>query len=173
MATTLLHDQVFTYVEKLQYGKPANSYAKHVILFALLCLCSVSAQADQLSSLAWNCWTGSLGLTEINCIHERGQPLPKGAPEDTDIELETQVLDQVRKKTRNEETAKVEDMDWKNIEILHKGAQWTIKVHSQPNGTLWDKTRFVRLVTAVLCPGNIPCTVVIHKPAPQDIPQAE
>ena len=81
---------------------------------------------------------------------------------DTDIELETQVLDNIRKKTRNGKTAKVEGLDWKNIVIQHKGAQWTIKGHSQPDVMLWDETQLVRLATAVLCSGNVPCTIVIR-----------
>ncbi len=181
MVIPLLNSQVFIHVKKVQDDKPvycvehkpAGGCAKHVLLLVLLCLCTVSAHADQLSSLTWNCWTGSLDMAEIDCIHERGQPPLKGAPEDTDIELETQVLGQIRKKTHSGEAAKVEGLDWKNIKVLHKGAQWTIKVHFQPSGALWDENQLARLVTAVLCPGNIPCAVVTHKPAPQDILRVE
>ena len=174
MATPFSHDHVFTHVEELRHGKPAHclrykpvgSYAKYAILLALSCLCAVSARADEHPSLAWNCWADEQGSSMVSCIHERAQ-LPKTALDDTDSELETHVLDQIREKTRSGEAAKLGGLEWKNIEVVHKGAKWTINVYSYRIAALRDESWLTKLATMALCPLNIPCTVTIHKPVQQ------
>ena len=172
MVIPFSYGHVFTHAGELPHGKPAGSYAKYAILFVLLCLCTVSAQADEHPSLVWNCWADSQDSIRVDCVHERTQ-LPKNASDDTDSELEAQVLDQVREKSHSGEPARLDGLEWKNIEVMHKGAKWTINVYSYRNGTLRDENRLTKLATMVLCPQNIPCAVTIYKPIQQAIQEVE
>jgi len=138
----------------------AGDHAVYFFLFALLCAAPV--RADQLPSLAWNCWVGGNVPLKINCIHERSQPLPKNAPEDTDIELEAQLLDQLREKSRNGGAALPDGVEWKRTDILHEGGQWTIRSNVYPEAALLDENGIARVVSSVLCPANIPCAVKVR-----------
>lgn len=130
-------------------------------LAALLCLGAASARADVLPSLAWNCWVSGQNPAQINCIHQRGQ-LPQTAPADPDSELEAQVLGQLHESKRSGKTAKPEGVEWRNIDVLHKGAGWTVKIHSYPQGMLLEESQLNKLVKAVLCPRDIPCAVTLR-----------
>lgn len=164
-----MHDRLFAFLGELLNGKPsrwvwhgsANAHAAYPLLAILLCLSTVSARADMLPSLVWNCWGSGQNPTQINCIHKR-EPLSKPALDDPDSELEVQVLGQLQQRQRNGKIAKVEDVEWRNIEVLHKGARWTIKVNSYPHGKLLDESQLNKLVTAVLCTSDVPCTVAVR-----------
>ncbi|GEM_PF-6321211 len=142
---------------------------------ALLCLGAASARADVLPSLAWNCWAGGQNPAQVSCVHRRGPlplPLSQTALEDPDSELEAQVLGQLLEKKRSMGTATVEGVEWRNIDVLHKGARWTVKVHSYPQGVLGEEGRFNKLVKAVLCPTDTPCTVTFRNQAQPGIGEA-
>jgi len=144
-------------------------FALPLLLAPVLCLSPVSVRADQLSTLAWNCWAAGQDPLRISCVHERSQPLPKGAPEDTDIELETQLNEQLREKGHRGKAPILAGMEWQNIEILHRGAQWTVQVRAYPSATILDDKQIAKVVKAVLCPANMPCEAKVRKPVDGEI----
>ena len=141
-----------------------GSYAIFPFLIFMLFMGMAPAQADQLASLNWNCWMDGHAPVRINCIHERAQPLPRNAPEDTDIELENQLRDQLKIKSSGRKAPILEGMEWKNIEILHEGAQWTIHIHAYPAGASLDESQINKVANAVLCPASTPCKVKVRAP---------
>ena len=141
-------------------------------LAVLLCLGTASARADVLPSLAWNCWVSGQNSAQISCVHQRGQ-LPQIVLEDPDSELEAQVLGRLHEKKRNAGTAELEGVEWRNIDVLHKGARWTVKVHSYPQGMLGEEARLSKLVKAVLCPIDTPCTVTFRNLVQREIGEAK
>jgi hypothetical protein len=146
---------------------PLQSYISNfaiVTFFIFLLLSPASSRADQLSTLVWNCWVGEINPLKLNCIHERGKPLPKTAPEDTDIELEKQLTNQLREKSLSGDNATLEGVEWKNIKILHSGVQWSIHVAENKSGAKSDQNMIVKIGTGILCPSTIPCSVKIHQP---------
>ena len=180
MAALFLHGRLLAFLGELLNGNPGRwvrrnpviSYAAYPFLAVLLCLGAAPARADMLPSLAWNCWVSGQNPAQINCIHERGQ-LQKNTPEDPDSELEAQVLGQLQERKLSGETAKLGGVEWRNIDVLHKGARWAVKIHSYPQGEVLGESRLNRLVKAVLCPIDIPCTVALRNATQRGIVEAK
>lgn len=179
MATLFLPGRLLAILGELLNGKPSRwvrcnpviGYAAHSFLAVLLCLSAAPARADVLPSLAWSCWASGQ-MAQINCIHERGN-LPQTAPEDPDSELEAQLLGQLQERKRSGKASGLEGVEWRNIDVVHNRSRWTVKVHSYQRGTLWEENWLNKLVKAVLCPSDIPCTVTLRSTTQRGIVEAK
>lgn len=138
-------------------------------LAALLCLGTVLAKADEPplvpSYLAWACWLGDEVPVKIICIHDRAH-IYQVAPDNPDDELEAAILDKIYERILSEKTAGLEAFAQEHKEALHMDEIWFINIWSKPYKESWDENRLQRLVAAGLCPGNIPCKVILHRPTP-------
>jgi hypothetical protein len=154
-----------------QINQAAGRPGYHVRMesLRLLCLLLGFATAPALAQttdgppaeVGFDCWIGTEGppfhLTYIRCISDRELPHPELA----DARL-NDFLDRLHREFHDKSGKAAEQMYKANIELVRESRSvWNIRIYSYPYELSWAEGRPQQLVRAVLCPKDIPCTVVL------------
>lgn len=91
-------------------------------------------------------------------------PLDQAEQDDTDNELEAEVLDQIYSKILVGDTARLDDLVERHSSDLPKDSVWMIKIHSLPLDSSWLENRPARIVKSALCRGHPSCSVILREP---------
>ena len=115
------------------------------------------------SSVGFDCWVGRDGkpfyTNYIRCIADRD--LPQTAQPDPESEL---ILDLLHRELHTRSGADAEKTMKAHIELVRETrAVWSIRIHSYPYEWSWQEGRPEQLVRSVLCPNDVPCTVMIRQ----------
>ena len=115
------------------------------------------------SSVGFDCWVGRDGkpfyTNYIRCIADRD--LPQMAQPDPESEL---ILDLLHRELHTRSGADAEKTMKAHIELVRETrAVWSIRIHSYPYEWSWQEGRPEQLVRSVLCPNDVPCTVMIRQ----------
>lgn len=141
----------------------------------LLAASHARAEPAAEKSLGWDCWIqeDNSNPVSISCIRDRGSlaPQPSGEPED---DLEELLLEHIHYRIHSGDTSELGLFISKYVEVFRRDSIWSIDIHSAPYDSSWDEGRPQMLVRTLLCPGHLPCTVNIKRPAtPPPQPQAK
>lgn len=115
------------------------------------------------SSVGFDCWVGRDGkpffTNYIRCIADRD--LPQAVQPDPESEL---ILDLLHRELHTRSGADAEKTMKAHIELVRETrAVWSIRIHSYPYEWSWQEGRPEQLVRSVLCPNDVPCTVMIRQ----------
>lgn len=92
------------------------------------------------------------------------QAIPDKLEDESEHEVETEVLDQIYSKILAGDTARLDDFVEKHNDDLSKGSVWVIKIYSFPADSSWLENRPARIVKSALCRGSRSCSVILHEP---------
>lgn len=130
-----------------------------ILLLALLCLGTAPARADE-PQLAWACWLGDLEPVNIICIHDRAQ-----AQQDAPDELGDTILDHIYESILSDKTSGLEEFAQRYNKAVRGSEIWFIPIWIHPYKESWDEGFPHRLVAATLCRRNVPCKIILRRPA--------
>ncbi|MBI5791750.1 MAG: hypothetical protein HZA63_09780 [Rhodocyclales bacterium] len=137
------------------------SIAVGLLLPAAPAFCQEALPA--VSRIGFDCWVGRDGkpffTNYIRCIADRDLPQP--AQPDPESEL---ILDLLHRELHTRSGADAEKSMKAHIELVRETrAVWSIRIHSYPYEWSWQEGRPEQLVRSVLCPNDVPCTVMIRQ----------
>lgn len=138
--------------------------------FGALCLMVVlispsHAIAEEAVGFYWDCWIeeGESAPTSINCIRDPDSPNYKPA-EDSKGGQEEALIAHIHDQLHAGNTTDLGKFIRNNVQVFRRDSVWGISIYSEPYDSSWDEGRPETLVRAILCPGNVPCTVLIIRP---------
>lgn len=125
----------------------------------------VRSSAAETDALYWDCWIdeGESTPTSINCIRDPDSPGYKPR-EDSKDRLEESLIAHIHDQLHAGKTTDLGKFISNNIQVFRRDSVWGISIYSEPYDSSWDEERPETLVRAILCPSNIPCTVLIIRP---------
>lgn len=132
-------------------------------LLALAGAAGAQTAAEATSSgVGFDCWIGSDGSPYythyIRCIADRDLPHPEPVNPQSGA-----LLDLLHRELHQQSGADAEKMFKANIELVRETRSvWNIRIHSYPSDWSWQEGTPERLVRAVMCPRDMPCTVMIR-----------
>jgi len=139
-------------------------YVFSIFLGVFLAAASAGAQtADSPpDGVGFDCWVGHDGkpffTNYIRCIADRDLPHPELVNQQSET-----FLNLLHQELHAKSGAAAEAMMKANLELVRESRSiWNIRIHSYPYEWSWQEGRPEQLVRAVLCPRDVPCTVMVR-----------
>ncbi|MDP2133018.1 MAG: hypothetical protein Q8J99_05350 [Sulfuritalea sp.] len=139
-------------------------YVLSIFLGVFLTAASVRAQTTDVppAGVGFDCWVGHDGkpffTNYIRCIADRDLPHPELVNQQSETFLHL-----LHQELHAKSGADAEAMMKANIELVRETRSiWNIRIHSYPYEWSWREGRPEQLVRAVLCPADLPCTVLVR-----------
>jgi hypothetical protein len=152
--------------DRCRLAYDAHMNFAHAICLAWLFAAGVAlgqAPAAASADTGFDCWIGADGPPDythyIRCVSDRDI-----APKVSADRRHEDVMQQLRREVRDGSSATAERAFQANFKLIHEAAGvWNIRIHSYPSDWSWREGMPERLVRAVLCPPEGPCSVLIRK----------
>lgn len=138
-----------------------------VALFVMaISMMPCSRAASGQDSLYWDCWIedNQVDPTSINCIRDFDSPVFLPAESGSKAAIEEVLLKHIHEQIHAGHTAELGMFISRNVEVFGRDSIWGISIYSEPYESSWEEARPETLVRALLCPGNVECTVMINRP---------
>jgi hypothetical protein len=135
-----------------------------VISLAALCTSAPSRAADAFPSPNFECWIGQREPISINCI-QYPSLYDLGRLENPDDKMEAALLNFIHKMIISRHTAGLDEFVDMHSGQLRAGALQVIPIWKYPAESSWKEGLPATLVKAALCPSDMPCTVILNRPA--------